>query len=255
MFFISSCLSIFFFLFNSFLSTRQLSTRNTRLIQVNDLKPSIIRHSAVTSPLEIFDPSTVESLAGGREKIQELPTLTISIEEAYKRWAELNNLKPKKSGHKNFDLYNFLPYLVQEGKHMIIANNDDINENVSSEADIYVTHQELQRKWLLSSTAPFGKSIEQFSTEESLLQIYDPEDELILNNGRVLSEELPPTDIGKSVDLESSEIDQMEIYVTEEVIMKEYDLELTSNRTDDQNSRYGVPNRVNIFFFKHYSRH
>ena len=89
----------------------------------------------------------------------------------------------------NATLNNVLPLLFRSDAEVIVEGlPTEMCRNVSDD-EIYVSEQELNRKWFKRSLEPLGKPLEQFSIEEALQLVEDEdEDEMLLRAGLPKSE-------------------------------------------------------------------
>jgi hypothetical protein len=139
----------------------------------------------------------------------------ISLEEVKQKWIN----RPKIGDtieEKPFSLDNVIPLLVDDNcSYISLYNDTPENGNVLSEDEVYITEQELQRIWLEASVLPFGKPMESFNIEQSLLLLPDDDDDndFYINDVSDIEE----NDVNKLQNFDMDSTEDTEIFVTSQV--------------------------------------
>ena len=112
------------------------------------------------------------------------------------------------------ELAEILSMVMQENSdqvHVVLENGadsaDEIEQNVE---EVYVTENELKKMWLRRSDTAMGKSMDTFSTEESLLLIADTEEDIMQD------EDVNEYHTPQMIDQDEEIMEENEIYVTSE---------------------------------------
>jgi hypothetical protein len=131
--------------------------------------------------------------------------LEISVEDLEKKYSKASKTRSKAP----FSLMVALPEVLKENNYVVLVNRtaDQAEDDFLADDSniVYVTAQELERKWKESSLLPMGKSVDQFDVKSALLLFDEDEDEEIIGKNALIIEDSIFADTGSSTsDDESS---------------------------------------------------
>jgi hypothetical protein len=115
--------------------------------------------------------------------------LEISVEDLEKKYSKASKTRSKAS----FSLMVALPEVLKENNYVVLVNRtaDEAEDDFLADDSniVYVTAQELERKWRDSSLLPMGRPVDQFDVKTALLLFDEEEDEEIIGKNALIIED------------------------------------------------------------------